>query len=106
MKEEAEEGVDFLIAPNPENDQDWCVIFKGNGYDRLVGRYSDIEITEQGSKLSFLFHPMFEPEEIGDLNTLEFREWSGKVLNKIVVDHHEKESMVYYSKTTGERVEV
>ena len=54
MKEEAEEGVDYMIAPNPQNDQDWCVIFKDNGYDRVVGRYSDIEITDQATKLSFL----------------------------------------------------
>ena len=97
------EGEDYLIAPTPGDEQDWCVILRGQ-YDKVVGRYTDIEITEQGTKLSFVFVPLYQPDTI-ELETEEFQNHTGEVLSQIIRDHHDKESMVYYSKETGERVE-
>ena len=66
------EGEDYLIAPTPGDDQDWCVILKGQ-YDKVVGRYTDIEITEQGTKLSFIFVPLYQPVTVETLDTPEFQ---------------------------------
>ena len=98
------EGEDYLIAPTPGDEKDWCVILKGQ-YDRVVGRFTDIEITEQSTKLSFVFVPLHQPLEVESLETPEFQNHVGEVLATIIRDHHDKESMVYYSKETGERVE-
>ena len=98
------EGEDYLIAPNPNDEHDWCVILKGD-YDRVVGSFTNIEITEQGTKLSFMFMPLHQPVSIETLDTQEFQDHTGEVLSQIIRDHHDKESMIYYSKETGERVE-
>ena len=98
------EGEDYLIAPNPKDEHDWCVIFKGQ-YDRVVGSFTNIEITEQSTKLSFMFVPLHQPLDVESLDTPEFQNHTGEVLSQIIRDHHDKESMIYYSKETGERVE-
>lgn len=104
MSQIVEEGVDYLIAPDPKNSEDWCVILKLAGLDRVVGKYNNIEITEKGSKVSFEFHPMYTPEDASDIQCEESKEYLGHVLVQIMRDHHEKQSMVYYSKETGEQV--
>lgn len=104
MSQIVEEGVDYLIAPDPKNNDDWCVILKNGGLDRVVGKYSNIEITEQGTKVSYVFQPLFEPEGSADTQSQDAKDYLSHVLVQIMRDHHDKQSMVYYSKKTGEQV--
>ena len=99
-------GEEFLIANDPEssNQDDWVVILK-DPWNRVVGRYHEIEITEKGTKLSFRFEPTYVPEGI-DIEEPGFLDHISEVLGTIIKEHHEKDAMMYYSKETGERVDV
>ena len=99
-------GEEFLIANDPQssNQDDWVVILK-DPWDRVVGRYKDIEITEKGTRLSFRFEPVYVPEGV-DIEGEGFLDHISEVLGTVIKEHHEKEAMVYYSKETGERVDV
>lgn len=98
-------GEDFTIANDPQssNQDDWVVILK-DPWERVVGRYHDVEITEKGTRLSFRFEPVYVPEGI-DLDGGDFLDHISEVLGTIIKEHHEKEAMIYYSKETGERVD-
>ena len=95
-----------MIAPDPKDNEDWCVILKNAGLDRVVGKYNNIEITQKGTKVSFEFIPIHTPEDAADIQCAEAREYLGHVLVQIMRDHQDKQSMVYYSKETGERVHI
>ena len=57
------EGTDYHITVDPKgtNQDAWSVIMAGP-WDRVVGRYRDVEITDGGTKLSFAFEPQYVPE--------------------------------------------
>ena len=55
--------------------------------------------------MSFRFEPVYVPEGI-ELGGEGFLDHLSEVLGTIIKEHHEKEAMVYYSKETGERVDV
>ena len=99
-------GEEFLIANDPQssNQDDWVVILK-DPWDRVVGRYKDIEITEGGTRLSYRFEPVYVPAGV-DIEGEGFLDHISEVLGTVIKEHHEKEAMVYYSKETGERVDV
>ena len=101
------EGEDYLLTEDPQsgNADDWAVILKHPDYDKVVGKYTDIQILDQGTKLSFRFHPLFVPEEAKDVTTVEFYDHVAEVLSEIIKAHHEKNAMKYYSKETGEYIE-
>ena len=98
---------DYIIAADPErpDDQDaWCVIFKSK-YDRTVVRYSNIQVLEKGTKLSFELQPMFFPEDIGEIDMEEFQSYASDVLGVIVKEMHTQGAMVYVNKESGEQIE-
>lgn len=99
-------GEEFLIANDPQssNQDDWVVILK-DPWDKVVGRYHDTEITEKGTKLSFRFEPIYVPEGV-DIEGEGFLDHISEVLGTIIKEHHEQDATVYYSKETGERVDV
>ena len=99
------EGEEYHITVDPkaQGQDDWSVILTGT-WDRVVGRYRDVEITDGGTKLNFKFEPQYVPEGI-DIQCTEFDFYVGEVLGSIIRDQHEKGSMVYFNKETGERVE-
>ena len=98
-----EEGKDYFITNDPQGQgqDDWSVIYSGS-WDKVVGRYKDIELN--GDKMSFRWEPQYVPEGI-DINTSEFEVVLGTVLNEILKDHHEKGAMIYVNKETGETVD-
>lgn len=100
------EGEDYMIANDPQssNQDDWVVILKGE-WDRVVGRYENIEITEKGTRLNFRFEPVYVPEGTS-IEGQGFLDYISEVLGSIIRDHHEKNAMMYYSKETGDRVDV
>ena len=99
-------GEEFLIANDPQSsDQDdWVVILK-DPWDKVVGRFQDVEITENGTRLNFRFEPVYVPEDV-DIEGEGFLNHISEVLGTVIREHHEKEALVYYSKETGERVDV
>ena len=99
------EGEDYLITVDPQGtgQDDWSVILKGP-WDRVVGRFRDVEITHQGTKMDFKFEPQYVPEGV-NIECTEFDFYIGDVLGSIIRDQHEKGGMVYYSKETGKKVE-
>jgi hypothetical protein len=99
-------GEEFMIANDPQssNQDDWVVILK-DPWDKVVGRYHDIEITEKGTRLSYRFEPVYVPEGT-DIEGPGFLDHISEVLGTIIKEHHEKDAMMYYSKETGERVDV
>ena len=54
--------------------------------------------------MDFVFEPQYVPEGV-NIECTEFDFHVGEVLASIIRDQHEKKSMVYYSKETGEKVE-
>ena len=100
------EGVDYILTEDPEQTDGalWAVIFKSNGYDRVVARYTDIEILEMGTKLQFRIHPLYVPEGAKDVDDMEFHDYAADVLYAIIKKEHEEKSMIYLSKETGERI--
>ena len=99
-------GEEFVIANDPQssNQDDWVVILK-DPWDKVVGRYHDAEITEGGTRLSFRFEPIYVPEGV-DIEGTGFLDHISEVLATVIKEHHEKDATVYYSKETGERVDV
>ena len=99
-------GEEFVIANDPQSDNqdDWVVILK-DPWDRVVGRYKDVEITEKGTRLNFRFEPVHVPEDV-DIAAEGFLDHISEVLATVIKEHHEREAVLYYSKDTGERVDV
>ena len=99
-------GDDFLIANDPpsSNQDDWVVILK-DPWDKVERRYHATEITEKGTKLSCRFELIYVPEGV-DIEGEGFLDHISEVLGTIIKEHHEKDAAVYYSKETGERVDV
>jgi hypothetical protein len=99
------EGTDYHITVDPKgNSQDAWSVIMGSPWDRVVGRYRNVEITEGGKNLSFAFEPQFVPEGI-DLQCEEFEDYCSTVLASIIRDQHENGGMLYTNKETGERVD-
>ena len=100
------EGEDYILTEDPESTDGsgWAVVFAGDRYDKVVARYTDIEILEQGTKLQFQIQPLFVPEGSDDVTAMEFHDHAAEVLVDIMEKQHEDKSMVYLSKETGERV--
>ena len=99
-------GEEFIIANDPQSsNQDYCVVILKDPWDKVVGRYHDTEITESGTKLSFRFEPIYVPEGV-DIEGPGFLDHISEVLGTVIKEHHEKDAAVYYSKETGERVDV
>ena len=100
------EGEDYTISNDPqsENPNDWVVILS-DPWDRVVGRYENIEITEKGTRLNFRFEPVYVPEDMS-IEGEGFLDHISEVLASIIRDHHERDATMYYSKETGERVDV
>ena len=90
--------------PQSENPNDWVVILK-DPWDRVVGRYENIEITEKGTRLNFRFEPLYVPEGMS-IEGEGFLDHISEILGSIIRDHHERDANMYYSKETGERVDV
>ena len=99
------EGKDYHITVDPKGtgQDNWSVIM-GGPWDRVVGRYRDIEITDGGRKMDFAFEPQYVPEGV-DIQCTEFDFYASEVLNDIIGNHHAKAAMVYVNKQTGERVD-
>ena len=100
------EGVDYILTEDPESTDGsgWAVIFETAPYEKVVARYTDIEILEQGTKLQFKIQPLYAPEGTGDVTTMEFDDHAAEVLSEIIKKENEDKAMVYLSKETGERV--
>jgi len=101
------EGEDYIIASDPDstNQDDWVVILS-HPYDRLVGRYRNVEIKDKGTNVSFDFEKVYAPETCnvkGDEK--ELHQHLTNVLVSILNDHHEKRANIYYSMETGKRIE-
>ena len=101
------EGKDYIITSDPYscNQDDWAVILK-YPFDKVVGRYRNISITEKGTKVSFDFERLYCPEtaEVKG-NEEKFNTFLGDVLIDIVKNHHDKKANIYYSMKTGEKIE-
>ena len=100
------EGEDYILTEDPESTDGsgWAVVFAGDKYDKVVARYTDIEILEQGTKLQFKIQPLYAPEGAGDVTAMEFHDHAADVLAAIIKKEHEEKAMVYLNKETGERV--
>ena len=98
------EGTDYHITidPRAEDALQWSVIM-GGPWDRVVGRYRDIEITDKGTKLNFAFEPQYVPEGT-DIQCTEFDFYASEVLNGIIKNHHEKKARVYMTED-GKKVD-
>ena len=97
------EHYSIVVDPQGTGQDDWSVILIGQ-WDRVVGRFRDVEITHGGTKMNFKFEPQYVPEGT-DIQCTEFDFHIGEVLGSIIRDQHEKKSMVYYSKETGDKVD-
>ena len=99
------EGKDYILVVDPESgsQDNWSVIM-GGPWDKVVGRYRDVEITHKGTKMDFKFEPQYVPEGT-DIQCTEFDFYASEVLGNIIRDQHKRGSMIYYSKETGQRVE-
>ena len=93
----------ITLDPKGEGQDAWSVILTGT-WDRVVGRYRNVEITNGGTKMDFVFEPQYVPEGV-NIECTEFDFYVGEVLASIIRDQHENKSMVYYSKETGEKVD-
>lgn len=101
------EGKDYIITSDPKssNQDDWVVILKAP-FDRLVGRYRNISITEKGTKVSFDFDHLYCPETTDvEGNEEELKSHLSDILVNILKEHHDKGANIYYSMKTGERIE-
>jgi len=100
------EGEDYILTEDPESTDGtgWAVIFESGVYEKVVARYTDIEILDQSTKLQFRIQPLYVPEGAGDVTVMEFHDHAADVLMAIIMKEHEEKSMVYLSKETGERV--
>ena len=100
------EGEDYILTEDPESTEGtgWAVIFESGVYEKVVARYTDIEILDQGTKLQFQIQPLFVPEGAGDVTAMEFHDHAADVLVEIIKKEHEEKAMVYLNKKTGERV--
>ena len=100
------EGVDYILTEDPESEDGtgWAVIFETAPYEKVVARYTDIEILDQGTKLQFQIQPLYVPEGSGDVTAMELHDHAADVLVEIIKKEHEEKAMVYMNKETGERV--
>ena len=101
------EGEDYIISSDPDsnNQDDWVVILS-HPYDRLVGRYRNVEIKDKGTIVSFDFEKLYAPETCNVKgNEKELHQHLTNVLVSILNDHHEKRANIYYSMETGKRIE-
>ena len=100
------EGEDYIVTQDPESEDGtgWAVIFESGPYEKVVARYTDIEILEQGTKLQFQIQPLFVPEGASDVTAMEFHDHAADVLVDIIKKEHEEKAMIYLNKKTGERV--
>jgi hypothetical protein len=100
------EGEDYILTEDPESTDGtgWAVIFERGVYEKVVARYTDIEILDQGTKLQFQIQPLFVPEGAGDVTSMEFHDHAADVLVEIIKKEHEEKAMIYLNKKTGERV--
>jgi hypothetical protein len=96
------EGEDYILTEDPESTDGtgWAVIFESGVYEKVVARYTDIEILDQGTKLQFQIQPLYVPEGAGDVTAMEFHDHAADVLVDIMKKQHEDKSMVYLSKET------
>ena len=90
--------------PQSDNPNDWVVILN-DPWDRVVGRYENIEITEKGTRLNFRFEPVHVPDGT-NIEGEGFLDHISEVLASIIRDHHDRDATMYYSKETGERLDV
>lgn len=101
------EGEDYIITGDPQgNGQDDWVVVLSDPFDRLVGRYRNIEITNKGTEVSYKFERLFCPEECvieGREDELSSR--LSDILVNILREHHDKRANIYYNMETKERIE-
>ena len=97
------EGENYTITVDPNDRDGWCVILKGN-WDKVVGRFKDIQITDRGTKMDFAFEPLFVPEKY-NIQCTEFDMYISDVLADIIREQHARGGMIYHNIETGERVD-
>ena len=100
-----EVGKDYIITRDPYStkQEDWVVILKTQ-FPRVVGRYSNIRITEKGTNVSFDFEQLYCPETANvEGNETEFDKHLGEVLLSVLRDNND--TNVYYNMNTGSKIE-
>ena len=98
-----QEGINYHITidPKAQTQDDWSVILAGP-WDRVVGRYKNIEIKD--GKCRYEWETQYLPEGV-DVECTEFDFYISDVLMDIIKEHHDKGAMIYVSKETGEVVD-
>ena len=96
-------GEDYVLAVEGEND--WSVILEHDPWENVVVKYHNIQILDKGTKLSFQHELMFNPNEV-DTDCLEYEDHIAEVLDSVIRHFHEQGGMQYFSKETGEEIDV
>ena len=100
-------GEDYVLAVDPKaSDQDgWSIILNNEPWENVVLRYNNIQILEKGTKLSFRPELQYVPEGV-ETESQEFEDYIAAVLNEVIKDLHQVGGMQYFSKETGEPIDV
>lgn len=100
-------GEDYVLCIDPKGSgqDDWSVILNNDPWENVVVRYDQVEILEKGTRLSFKPVIQYCPEGV-ETESKEFEDYIAAVLNDVIRDLHEQGGMQYYSKATGERIDV
>ncbi len=99
-------NVFYVVSPDPTARYDaeaWHVIIEGGKFDKLVGKYTEIDIRDNGKSISYQFHTKWIPSEIDELDNTQVQ--FDEIIRDIFVDwlrYAHKNGMMKYAPMTEE----
>ena len=98
-KRELEEGVSYVVTPDPtvKDPVLWSIIVEGGPYDKVVGKYSNIEIRESGKSITYDFTVLYMPPDFDEEGHAQSE--YDDLVKRILIDWigfcHKSGSMIY-----------
>ena len=68
-KGQVRDNVWYVVTPDPTNrgnHESWHVVIQGGKYDKLVGKYTNIKIFDNGKTINYTFHTKWLPPGYDD----------------------------------------
>jgi hypothetical protein len=99
-------NVFYVVSPDPTARHDteaWHVVIEGGKFDRLVGKYTEIDIRDGGKSISYNFHTKWIPPECDDPDNSQIQ--FDELVRDIFVDwlrYAHKNGMMKYAPMTEE----
>ena len=94
-------GISYIVTPDPtdrDNHESWHIIIEGGHFNKLVGKYNNIQILDKGKTINYTFNTKWYPDD------LDMRgHWSKRfddLVRDILIDwlkYAHKEGMMKYA---------